>query len=309
MAELQPKKNTLLVIAGPTAVGKTAFAIRLAKALNSVIISADSRQFYSEMSIGTAKPTIAELNEVQHYFIGQLSIHQDYNVSNFEQDALRKLEELFQIYPLVIMTGGSGLYIDVLCKGVDDFPDPSPELRAQLKELLRNEGISALQNLLLEKDPAYYQEVDLANPNRLIRALEVCITTGKSYSSQRKNSSKERPFEIVKVALNLPREILFSRINLRVEQMMERGLLDEARSLFNLKHLNALNTVGYKELFSFFEGNCSLEQAVTDIKTNTRRYAKRQLTWFKKDPEYSWISPEDETAYQTLLDRFPKNSF
>ena len=306
MAELQPKNNTLLVLAGPTAVGKTAYAIRMARELNTEIISADSRQFYSEMSIGTAKPTIAELKQVQHHFIGQLSIHQQYNVSNFEQDALLKLAELFQTYPIVILTGGSGLYIDVLCKGVDDFPDPSPELRAQLKELLRKEGIFALQNLLMEKDPAYYLEVDLANPNRLIRALEVCITTGRSYSSLRKNSNKERPFEIVKVALNLPREILFSRINLRVDQMMAQGLLEEAKSLLTVRHLNALNTVGYKELFSYFDGECSLEQAVTDIKTNTRRYAKRQLTWFKKDPEYSWISPEDETAYQALLGRFLK---
>ena len=289
----------LVVIAGPTAVGKTDVAIQLASGLNSEIISADSRQFYKEMSVGTAKPDTLQLSTVKHHFVGHLSIHDYYNVAMFENDALAKLNTLFETHKIVFLAGGSGLYIDALCNGIGDFPDPAPELRAFLKGIHQDEGLAKLQQMLIENDPEYYATVDINNPNRLLRALEVCLTTGKKFSEQRLNNQKIRDFHIIKIALNLPRPELFNRIGFRVDQMMEHGLVDEVKSLVPFRHLNALNTVGYKEIFRYLDSEITLGQAVTDIKTNTRRYAKRQLTWFNRTDEYAWFEP---TQYDEIND-------
>ncbi len=243
------------------------------------------------MSIGTAKPDAQQLSAVKHHFVGQLSIHDYYNVSRFENDALALLGTLFETHNIVFVAGGSGLYIDALCNGIDDFPDPAPELRAFLKGIYQDEGLAKLQQMLLENDPEYYSTVDINNPNRLLRALEVCITTGKKFSEQRLNNLKKRDFNIIKIALNLPRPLLFSRIEMRVDQMIANGLVDEVKSLLLYRHLNALNTVGYKEIFQYLDSNIALDQAVTNIKTNTRRYAKRQLTWFNRTDEYTWFEP------------------
>jgi len=282
----------LIVIAGPTAVGKTRFAINLAQKLETEILSADSRQFYHELQIGTAKPTTAELGTVPHHFVGQLSIHDYYNISRYEQESLSLLDQLFGQNQSVLMVGGSGLYIDAVCRGVDDFPDPDPELRNYLKGILADEGIAKLQELLKLHDPDYYRSVDLANPNRLVRALEVSMATGIPYSEQRLNKPRKRNFRIIKIGLDLPRAELFRRINQRVDMMMQDGLLAEVMGLLPFRHLNALNTVGYKELFEYIDEIIPLELAVENIKTHTRRYAKRQLTWFRKDEEYTWFAPD-----------------
>ncbi len=294
----------LVVIAGPTAVGKTDVAITLAKEWHTEIISADSRQFYSEMSIGTAKPDSQQLNEVKHHFVGQLSIHDYYNVSKFETESLLLLQKLFEIHDIVFMVGGSGLYIDAVCKGIDDFPDPEPELRAYLKGIYMDDGIGKLQEMLLSLDPEYYATVDINNPNRLLRALEVCHTTGKKFSEQRLNSAKNRDFRIIKIGLALPRPELFSRIESRVDQMIENGLVKEVENLLPFRHLNALKTVGYKEIFEFLNSEITLQQAIVNIKTNTRRYAKRQLTWFNRTDEYKWFGPsqiKEITNYLTMM--------
>jgi tRNA dimethylallyltransferase len=283
---------TLIVIAGPTAVGKTRFSIELAQKLGTEILSCDSRQFYKELNIGTAKPTTEELSLVLHHFIGHLSVDEYYNISKYEQEALRLLDNLFITHREVLLVGGSGLYIDALCRGVDVFPDPDPELRNYLKGIHTDEGIEKLRDLLKIHDPSYYYSVDLDNPARLMRALEVTMSTGIPYSTQRQNQPRIRNFNIIKICLNLGRAALFERINLRVDEMIHNGLIEEARSLYPYKHLNALNTVGYKELFEFIDEHISLEQAIENIKTNTRRYAKRQLTWFRKDKEYEWFEPD-----------------
>ncbi|MEI6749438.1 MAG: tRNA (adenosine(37)-N6)-dimethylallyltransferase MiaA [Bacteroidota bacterium] len=297
-------KPLLIVIVGPTAVGKTTTAIGLAKVLDSVILSADSRQFYAELNIGTAKPDFLQLKEVQHYFVGHLSIHDYYNVSRYEADVLKVLPLLFEKKTVVIMVGGSGLYVDAVCKGIDDFPDPTPDLRSYLKGILKDEGIGKLIELLRQYDPAYLQKVDAANPNRILRALEVCMTTGKPYSSQRLNKPKERDFRVLKIGLNMPRIDLFDRIDQRVDKMMATGLLEEATGLIHLRHLNSLNTVGYKELFAYLDGEVTLERAVENIKTNTRRYAKRQLTWFKRDEEIHWLYSSEAEEIKNLALKF-----
>lgn len=284
---------TLLVLTGPTASGKTALAIRWAERLRTEIISADSRQFYREMRIGTAAPTPDELRRVPHHFVQHLSIHDSYNVYRYEQDALALLEKLFQNHENVILCGGSGLYIDALCNGIDLLPDPDPELRENLHRMLRENRVEEFHQMLKEKDPEYYEVVDRNNPVRMVRALEVCIQTGQPYSTLRKQQAKERPFQIIKYAIALPREVLNERINRRVERMMEEGLEAEARQLYPLRHLNALQTVGYRELFDHFDGKCTLEESVEAIKAHTRQYAKRQMTWFKRDSGYRWISPEE----------------
>ena len=290
-----------MVVAGPTAVGKTDVAITLARNFDTEILSADSRQFYNEMSIGTAKPDAQQLSEVKHHFIGQLSIHDYYNVSRFENDALALLDKLFETHNIVFVAGGSGLYIDALCNGIDDFPDPAPELRTFLKGIYQDEGLAKLQQMLLENDPEYYSTVDINNPNRLLRALEVCLTTGKKFSEQRLNNQKNRDFNIIKIALNLPRPQLFDRIERRVDQMIENGLVDEVKSLLPYRHLNALNTVGYKEIFQYLDSEITLDQAVTNIKTNTRRYAKRQLTWFNRTDGYAWFEPTQLPAINDFI--------
>lgn len=280
------KKPTLLVIAGPTAVGKTQFAIQTAIECESVVLSADSRQFYREMKIGTAAPTEEELAQVQHYFVGNLSIHDYYSVSRYEQDVLALLPSLFEKHPVVVMTGGSGLYIDAVCQGIDDMPDPEPETREYVHQLFQNEGVEGLRAQLRRLDPAYYDRCNLADHKRMMRAVEVSLQMGKPYSEFLKNNRKQRDFDIVKWCLTRPRAELFDRINRRAEVMMQQGWLEEAKALYPYRHLNSLNTVGYKELFDYFDGKLSLEQAITDIQTHTRRYAKRQMTWFNRDGQY-----------------------
>ena len=283
---------TLLVLTGPTASGKTALAIRWAEKFRTEIISADSRQFYREMRIGTAAPTEAELRRVPHHFVGHLSVNDSYNVYRYEQDVLTLLEKLFKQHDTVVMTGGSGLYIDAVCNGIDLLPDPDPALRENLWRMLRENRVEEFHQMLKEKDPEYYAVVDRQNPVRMIRALEVCIQTGQSFSSLRQQQAKKRPFQIQKYAISLPKEQLHERINRRVELMMAEGLEAEARSLYPLRHLNALQTVGYKELFEYFDGQCTLDESVAAIQTHTRQYAKRQMTWFHRDDTYQWITPE-----------------
>jgi len=283
----------LIVITGPTAAGKTSIAVSIAHHLKTAIISADSRQFYSEMCIGTARPSVDEMDAIPHYFSGNMSVSDYYNVSRYERNVLNKLDELFAVSSFVVMAGGSGLYINAVCHGIDDLPDADENLRKTLNQLKHTAGIIALQHQLLELDPVYYHQVDLSNPKRLIRALEICINTGLPYSSLRKNKPVERPFKIVKIGLNLPKEDLHQRIVRRVDTMMQKGLLEEARRLYPFRELNALNTVGYRELFDYFDGTTTLNEAVGKIKSNTRRYAKRQLTWFKKDKEITWFHPDD----------------
>lgn len=293
MIETAGIQNTLIVIAGPTAVGKTATAISIAQHFDTLIISGDSRQFYEELKIGTASPTPLELSMAPHFLVGHLSIHDYYNVSRFENDVLAILEAQFSKHNPLILSGGSGLYLDAVCRGIDDLPDPDPLLRNQIEQWHSEKGIIFLQEKLKVLDPEYYEIVDKNNPSRLKRAIEVCLMTGKSYTSQRINQFKERDFNIIKIGLNLPREELFGRISLRTDQMIANGLVEEVKSLEPFRHLNALNTVGYKEVFQFLDGNVTLGQAIENIKTNTRHYAKRQLTWFKRDELFRWFSPED----------------
>lgn len=283
----------LIVLTGPTAVGKTSLSIELARFLSVEILSADSRQFYREMKIGTARPSGELLKLVPHHFIAHLSIHDHYNVSRFETDALHKLDQLFKISSSALLIGGSGLYINAVCHGIDELPDPDDTLREQLKRLYLSEGINALQVKLKALDPLYFEQVDQSNPKRLLRAIEVCLTTGLPYSSFRKNEPKPRKFRIIKLGLQRDREELNKRINFRVDQMMAEGLLEEVKELMPYRRLNALNTVGYKELFDHIDGKYTLEQAVDKIKTNTRRFAKRQMTWFRKDQEINWFHPDD----------------
>lgn len=285
--------KTLIVIAGPTASGKTAFSIALAKALKTVIISADSRQFYKEMSIGTAAPTPDELSQVKHYNVHNISIEDKYDVAEYEKDVLELLKTLFQEHDSVILTGGSGLFIDAVCNGIDEMPDITAETREKVENLYREGGLRALQNAVQQLDPEYFSIVDQQNPRRLQRALEVCYQTGKTFTSYRQRQTKPRDFNIIKFALLWDRETLKHRIDLRVDMMMEQGLLEEARSLYPMRHLNALNTVGYKELFAYFDGNCTLKEAIEQIKIHTHQYAKRQMTWLHKDDTYIWVKTDE----------------
>ncbi len=287
------QNKTLVVVAGPTASGKTALAIQLAQRFRTAILSADSRQFYREMTIGTAKPDIAELAAAPHYFINSHSITELFNVGDFEREGLQLLNELFKQHHVVVMAGGSGLFIKAICEGFDDLPEVDPTIREHLNQRHTAEGISPLQQQLQQADPEYYRQVDIHNPQRLIRALEVIESTGRPYSSFRKASVKPRPFRIIKLAIDLPREVLYARINYRVDIMMQNGLLDEVKGLRDYCHLNALNTVGYAELFDYLGGKTDLATAVTLIKQNTRRFAKRQMTWFRKDHKIKWVKPEE----------------
>ena len=288
--------KSLIVIAGPTASGKTAFAIKVAKALNTVILSADSRQFYKEMSIGTAAPTEEELSQAKHYFIHHISIEDKYDVADYERDAMQLLEELFKTHDAVIMTGGSGLFIDAVCNGIDAMPDIQPEIREKVQKLYDEGGLKALQDEVKRLDPEYFAIVDQQNPRRLQRALEVCYQTGQPFSSFRSGNTVQRDFDIKKYAILWDRQELIERIDKRVDMMMEQGLLEEAKALYPKRHLNALNTVGYKELFTYFDGQCTLEEAVEQIKIHTRQYAKRQMTWLRKDSGYRWITPDEEQS-------------
>jgi len=284
-------EKTLCVIAGPTASGKTATAIEVAKALNTVIINADSRQFYKEMSIGTAAPTPKELLEVKHYFVQHISILDEYDVAKYESDVLRLLKKLFMEHDQVVLTGGSGLFIDAVCKGIDTMPNIDASIRQRVEALYKEGGLEALQLEVQRLDPEYWAFVDQKNPRRLQRALEVCYQTGMTFTSFRTSIKVKRDFEIVKYALLWDRTELNNRINLRVEKMLSQGLVDEARKLYPYRHRNALNTVGYKELFDYFDGKTNLMEAIEQIKLNTRHYAKRQMTWLRKDQEYIWINP------------------
>ena len=283
--------KTLVVITGPTGIGKTNIGIEIAQYFNSEIVSSDSRQIFKELRIGTAVPNKKELSAVKHHFIHSHSITENYNASRYETEALQLLDELFLKHDIILLVGGSMLYIDAICKGIDSMPDVDPEIRHSLKIQLAEEGLENLRLQLKRLDPEYYKIVDLKNPNRIIHALEICLMTGKPYSSFRSNPNKKRPFSIIKIGLNCDREILHNRINKRVDNMIEEGLEEEAKSVYSQKQLNSLNTVGYREWFAYFDGEISKEKAIELIKRNSRRYARKQLTWFRKDPAMNWFTP------------------
>ncbi|MBD0823046.1 tRNA (adenosine(37)-N6)-dimethylallyltransferase MiaA [Aestuariibaculum marinum] len=279
----------LISIIGPTAIGKTALSIKLSNHFNTEIISADSRQFFKEMQIGTAAPTSEELAAAKHHFIHHKSIQDNYSVGSFEKDALSCLESLFKTHNVVIMVGGSGLYVDAVIKGLDDFPDVDPSIRASLNNDLETKGLQTLQEQLKLLDPVAYNTIAIDNPHRVIRALEICIGTGQPYSSFLNKEKNKRPFKTITVGLTADREIIYDRINQRVDIMMKEGLLNEVKNLLKYKDLNALNTVGYKEIFNYLKGEWDLDLAVSEIKKNSRRFAKRQLTWFKKTENALWF--------------------
>jgi tRNA dimethylallyltransferase len=281
----------VIVVGGPTAVGKTAYSIALAKRLKTEIISADSRQIYRQMTIGTAKPDAAELAAVPHHFIDVLNPDTDYSAGQFERDALQLLEKLFDRYQTVVVAGGSGLYVQALCRGMDQMPEIPPHYRETLNREFQERGLPPLLEELHQRDPLYWQQVDRQNPSRIIRALEISRASGQPYSHFRQQAYPQRPFKVIKIGLERPREELYARIDQRMDQMLEGGLLEEARRLYPYRQLNALQTVGYQELFGFLEGQWDWAEAVRLLKRNSRRYAKRQLTWFKKDPEWVWFHP------------------
>ncbi|HDP54351.1 MAG TPA: tRNA (adenosine(37)-N6)-dimethylallyltransferase MiaA [Bacteroidetes bacterium] len=283
----------LIVLLGPTGVGKTNASLSISKHFDAPIVSADSRQFYSEMRIGTAAPTAQELAAAKHHLVGHKSISQRYSCGMFETEALTILETIYQSHSMAMLVGGSMLYIDAVCNGIDDFPTPDPELRKSLENQLETEGIESLRAQLKLLDPEYYNRVDLKNSQRILKAIEVCLQTGKPYSSFRTNPQKKRPFKTIKIGLNLPREILYERINTRVDQMIDEGLVEEAKSLYPHRHHNALKTVGYREIFDYIDGKISLEKAIELIKRNSRHYAKRQFTWWARDKEIEWFSPDE----------------
>lgn len=285
----------LIVIAGPTAVGKTAYAIQLARQLGTEIISCDSRQFYSELNIGVARPTSDELSAVKHHFIACRSVTEPYNVYDYEHDAMQLLERMFEIHDDVVAVGGSGLYIDALCQGINYMPDPTPELRAELSGRIANGELPQLLDELKQQDPEYYAVVDKSNPIRIQRALEVIRTSGQPYSKMINKELPKRPFEIVKIALNRDRDVLRDRIYRRVDMMIKDGLVDEVESLLPYRNINTLNTVGYKEIFSYLDGESTLDEAVTSIKNHTWQYAKKQLTWLKRYDNIQWIEATDST--------------
>ena len=287
-------KKTLVVVLGATATGKTDVGIALAQKFGSEIVSSDSRQIYREMSIGTAKPSPEQLAAVPHHFIGIKSVTESYSAGRYEEDAVALLSELFAKHDVLFLVGGSGLYIDAVCQGMDAMPQTDPLLRGELMCRLENEGLFALTEELRRLDPVYYETVDRCNPQRVVRALEVCLQTGRPYSEVRKGVGKERPFDIVKIGIRMPREVLYDRINRRVDLMMREGLEEEARGLYDLREHNALQTVGYQELFDYFGGATSREQAVELIKRNSRRYAKRQQTWFGRDSRTAWFDAGTE---------------
>jgi tRNA dimethylallyltransferase len=295
--------KTLIVITGPTAVGKTDLCLDIAKYFGIPIINADSRQIYREIKIGTAAPTEDQLQQVRHYFVGTQSLTDYYSASIYEQEVISLLDTLFQTSDYALLSGGSMMYIDAVCNGIDDIPTIDDETRNTLKKRLADEGLESLCEQLRILDPEHYEMVDKKNPRRVVHALEICLMTGRTYTSFRTNEHKVRPFNIIKIGFNRNREIIYDRINHRVDNMMEQGFLEEARSVYHLRHLNALNTVGYKELFAYLDGKWALEEAVERIKGNTRRYARKQLTWFKKDPLVTWFSPDDK---QMILNHITK---
>jgi len=295
-------EKSLVIVVGPTGIGKTVLAIRLALHYNTEIISCDSRQFYREMNIGTAKPGQKELEMVKHHFVDSLSIEEDYNAGLFEQDATRLLESLFESTDVVIAVGGAGLYIQALCAGIDDIPEVNQSIREAWLNRLENEGLGYLQEKLKHADPEYYEQVDIRNPQRLIRALEVWEGTGKPYSTFLDRKAVKRSFRIHKIGLETEREILYSGLDKRMDEMIGKGLFDEAKELYPFRHLNALQTVGYTEIFDFIDEKYNKEEAVRLLKRNSRRYAKRQLTWFRKDESIQWFKPGEEKKILTFLE-------
>ena len=299
---MSTKRGTLIVVVGPTGSGKSALAVKLAQHYNAPVISTDSRQVFRNMAIGTAQPTAEELAAAKHYFIADREVEDDFNCGKYEVEALALLERLFAENRYVVAVGGSGLYIQALCEGMDSLPEADDALRAELKARFASEGLEVLADELRRLDPKYAEEVDIQNPARVMRALEVCITTGRPYSEQRVGKVAERPFNIVKVGTDMSRDVLYERINRRVDMMVEQGLVAEAMAMYPKRHLNALQTVGYRELFEYFDGNCSLEEAIELIKRNSRRYAKRQLTWFRRDESTGWYSPDDIEGVVAFID-------
>lgn len=293
--------NSLVILLGPTGVGKTELSLRIAEHFGSPIISSDSRQLYKDLPIGTAAPTPEQMARVKHYMVGTLDLTDYYSASNFEEDVISLLNTLHQTTPTVVMTGGSMMYIDAVCKGIDDIPTVTPEIREAIYTQFEREGLEPILAELKEADPIHYDEVDRMNYKRVIHAVEICRMTGKPYSSFRTNIKKERPFKIIKIGLTRDRDELCDRINRRVDQMMADGLLEEARKVYPYRHLNSLNTVGYKELFNYFDGEWSLDFAVEKIRRNSRVYARKQMTWFKRDEEIEWFHPEDETEILQYL--------
>ena len=291
--------KTLIVITGPTAVGKTDLCLDIAKYFGIPIINADSRQIYRELKIGTACPTEEQMQQVKHYFVGTLGLEDYYSASLFEQQVLELLSQLFQTHDYALMAGGSMMYIDAVCDGIDDIPTIDDETRALMKRRLAVEGLEQLCKDLKRLDPEYYEIVDRQNPRRVVHALEICTMTGQTYTSFRRREKRERPFRITKIGLNREREELYDRINQRVDEMMANGLLEEVKAMYPKRSLNALNTVGYKELFDYLDGKWTLEEAVERIKGNTRRYARKQLTWYKKDKQIRWFHPDEKT---TIID-------
>ena len=285
---------TLIVLIGPTGVGKTELSLSIAETYHTSILSADSRQLYADLKIGTAAPTPDQLARVPHYFVGTLQLTDYYSAAQYEADALKKLDELFKEHDVVVLTGGSMMYVDAVCKGIDDIPTVDAETRQLMIERYEQEGLERLCAELKLLDPEYYQIVDLKNPKRVIHALEICYMTGKTYTSFRTHTQKQRPFHILKIGLKREREELYARINLRVDQMIEEGLLEEARKVYPYRHLNSLNTVGYKELFKYFDGEWELPFAIEKIKQNSRIYSRKQMTWFKRDADITWFHPDQK---------------
>ena len=295
----------LIVIVGPTGSGKTDLSITVAEHFHVPIISTDSRQFYRGIPIGTAQPDAEQLQRVEHHFIASRELTDDFNCGAYEAEALQSLEQLFQKHDVVVAVGGSGLYIKALCEGMDNMPEVTPELRESLAQRLSEEGLEALCEELRERDPEFYEQVDLKNQARVVRALEVCIASGRPYSSFRTGERRKRDFDIIKIGVDMPREVLYERIDRRVDIMMEQGLEQEARSVSHLRHLNSLQTVGYREMFDYFDGITTREEAIELIKRNSRRYAKRQLTWFRRDEEIAWFNPkESEKIVEYINQRF-----
>ena len=298
------QKKTLIVILGPTASGKTGLSIEIAKHFDAPVLSCDSRQFYREIPIGTAAPTANEQDGVPHYFIGNRSVADFYSCGRYEQDALTLLEKLFQKHDIVVMVGGSGLYVDAVCEGMDDIPAVDPSIRPALQARFETEGLDPLLAELKERDPEYYEKVDRRNPARVIRALEVCRGTGQTYTELRKGGTKARPFDILKIGVTLPREELYARIDCRVDAMLEAGLEEEARRVYPLRAHNALQTVGFREFFTYFSGEISRDEAVELIKRNSRRYAKRQLTWFGRDAATTWFTKDEAARVAEYIENY-----
>lgn len=298
------KMKTLIVIIGPTGVGKTELCLNVAERLGTVIINADSRQMFKQIPIGTAAPTEEELARVKHYFVGNLNITDYYNASMFENDVIKLLDKLFATSYKVVMSGGSMMYVDAVCNGIDDIPTVDSNTRNQVQEWYENAGLDNALIRLKELDPEYFEIVDKKNPKRVIHAIEICLSTGKTYTSFRTSTKKERPFNIVKIGLTRERAELYERIDIRVDNMMADGLLDEAWQMYPHRRLNALNTVGYKELFDYFDGKCTLDEAVFRIKSDTHKYCRKQLTWFKRDKEIRWFTPENVEEIINYINTF-----